>query len=174
MFEFVRCSKNDVRVRSMFDKMVFDTSLKRIHLRLLQLVPTLKKAAVLLLQGELKKVGRGLPTFLLQWYYSWRHHSSFLVDSMRKYLLHIRLLFCIFILCLYHYYLGYNKSYLGLDTFCWLALVWSLVTLSIHICLLLLLLEYWLDVFFLPHYALFFFPSKEDTSNTQSNLKQKG
>ena len=27
MFEFVRCSKNDVRVRSMFDKMVFDTSL---------------------------------------------------------------------------------------------------------------------------------------------------
>ena len=28
MFEFVRCSKNDVRVRSMFDKMVFDPSLK--------------------------------------------------------------------------------------------------------------------------------------------------
>ena len=27
MFEFVRCSKNDVRVRSMFDKMVFDPSL---------------------------------------------------------------------------------------------------------------------------------------------------
>ena len=27
MFEFVQCSKNDVRVRSMFDKMVFDTSL---------------------------------------------------------------------------------------------------------------------------------------------------
>ena len=27
MFEFVRCSKNDVRVLSMFDKMVFDTSL---------------------------------------------------------------------------------------------------------------------------------------------------
>ena len=27
MFEFVRCSKNDVRVRSMFDKMVFNTSL---------------------------------------------------------------------------------------------------------------------------------------------------
>ena len=26
-FEFVRCSKNDVRVRSMFDKMVFDPSL---------------------------------------------------------------------------------------------------------------------------------------------------
>ena len=26
-FEFVRCSKNDVRVRLMFDKMVFDTSL---------------------------------------------------------------------------------------------------------------------------------------------------
>ena len=26
-FEFVRCSKNDVRVRSMFDKMVFDISL---------------------------------------------------------------------------------------------------------------------------------------------------
>ena len=25
MFEFVRCSKNDVRVRSMFDKMVFAT-----------------------------------------------------------------------------------------------------------------------------------------------------
>ena len=27
MFEFVRCSKNDVRVPSMFDKMVFDPSL---------------------------------------------------------------------------------------------------------------------------------------------------
>ena len=27
MFEFVRCSKNDVQVRSMFDKMVFDPSL---------------------------------------------------------------------------------------------------------------------------------------------------
>ena len=27
-FEFVRCSKNDVRVRSMFDKKVFDSSLK--------------------------------------------------------------------------------------------------------------------------------------------------
>ena len=27
MFEFVRCSKNDVGVRSMFDKMVFDPSL---------------------------------------------------------------------------------------------------------------------------------------------------
>ena len=26
-FVFVRCSKNDVRVRSMFDKMVFDPSL---------------------------------------------------------------------------------------------------------------------------------------------------
>ena len=26
-FEFVRCSKNDVRVRSMFDEMVFDPSL---------------------------------------------------------------------------------------------------------------------------------------------------
>ena len=26
-FEFVRCSKNDVRVRSMFDKMMFDPSL---------------------------------------------------------------------------------------------------------------------------------------------------
>ena len=26
-FEFVRCSKNDVRVRSMFDKLVFDPSL---------------------------------------------------------------------------------------------------------------------------------------------------
>ena len=30
MFEFVRCSKNDVRVGSMFDKMVFDPSLKSI------------------------------------------------------------------------------------------------------------------------------------------------
>ena len=28
-FEFVRCSKTDVRVRSMFDKMVFDPSLLR-------------------------------------------------------------------------------------------------------------------------------------------------
>ena len=28
MFEFVRCSKNFVRVRSMFDKTVFDPSLK--------------------------------------------------------------------------------------------------------------------------------------------------
>ena len=28
-FEFVRCSKNDVRVRSMFEKMVFDPSLSR-------------------------------------------------------------------------------------------------------------------------------------------------
>ena len=28
MFEFVRCSKNDVRVRSMFNKMVFDPSLQ--------------------------------------------------------------------------------------------------------------------------------------------------
>ena len=27
MFEFVQCSKNDVRVRSMFDKMMFDPSL---------------------------------------------------------------------------------------------------------------------------------------------------
>ena len=27
MFKFVRCLKNDVRVRSMFDKMVFDPSL---------------------------------------------------------------------------------------------------------------------------------------------------
>ena len=27
MFEFIRCLKNDVRVRSMFDKMVFDPSL---------------------------------------------------------------------------------------------------------------------------------------------------
>ena len=26
-FEFIRCSKNDVRVRTMFDKMVFDPSL---------------------------------------------------------------------------------------------------------------------------------------------------
>ena len=26
-FEFVRCSKNDVRIRSMYDKMVFDPSL---------------------------------------------------------------------------------------------------------------------------------------------------
>ena len=30
-FEFVRCSKNDVRVRSMFDKMVFDPSLLHIQ-----------------------------------------------------------------------------------------------------------------------------------------------
>ena len=30
MFEFVRCSKNDVRVRSMFDKMVFDPSLIKV------------------------------------------------------------------------------------------------------------------------------------------------
>ena len=29
MFECIQCSKNDVRVRSMFDKMVFDTSLTR-------------------------------------------------------------------------------------------------------------------------------------------------
>ena len=29
IFEFVRCSKNDVRVRSMYDKMVFDPSLKK-------------------------------------------------------------------------------------------------------------------------------------------------
>ena len=29
-FEFVRCSKNDIRVRSMFDKMVFDPSLSLI------------------------------------------------------------------------------------------------------------------------------------------------
>ena len=27
MFKFVQCSKNDVQVRSMFDKMVFDPSL---------------------------------------------------------------------------------------------------------------------------------------------------
>ena len=31
-FKFVRCSKNDVRVRSMFDKMVFDPSLAMIEL----------------------------------------------------------------------------------------------------------------------------------------------
>ena len=31
-FEFVRCSKNDVRVRSMFDKMVFDPSLLLRHI----------------------------------------------------------------------------------------------------------------------------------------------
>ena len=30
MFEFVQCSKNDVRVRSMFDKMVFDPSLEML------------------------------------------------------------------------------------------------------------------------------------------------
>ena len=30
-FEFVRCSKNDVRVRLMFDKMVFDPSLLFYH-----------------------------------------------------------------------------------------------------------------------------------------------
>ena len=35
MFEFDRCSKNDVRVRSMFDKMVFDTSLLKNYLRFL-------------------------------------------------------------------------------------------------------------------------------------------
>ena len=33
-FEFVRCSKNDVRVRSMFDKMVFDPSLQNVFLML--------------------------------------------------------------------------------------------------------------------------------------------
>ena len=32
-FEFVRCSKNDVRVRSMFDKMVFDPSLSNNYLK---------------------------------------------------------------------------------------------------------------------------------------------
>ena len=31
MFKFVRCSKNDVRVRSMFEKTVFDPSLNFIH-----------------------------------------------------------------------------------------------------------------------------------------------
>ena len=31
-FEFVRCSKTDVRVRSMFDKMVFDLSLDNTNL----------------------------------------------------------------------------------------------------------------------------------------------
>ena len=30
-FEFVRCLKNDVRVRSMFDKMVLDPSLISVH-----------------------------------------------------------------------------------------------------------------------------------------------
>ena len=30
-FEFVQCSKNDVRVRSMFDEMVFDPSLELNH-----------------------------------------------------------------------------------------------------------------------------------------------
>jgi len=29
-FEFIQCSKNDVQVRSMFDKMVFDPSLVKI------------------------------------------------------------------------------------------------------------------------------------------------
>ena len=29
-FEFVRCSKNDVRVRAMFDKTVFDSSLEKV------------------------------------------------------------------------------------------------------------------------------------------------
>ena len=28
MFDFIRCSKNDVTVRSMFDKMVFNPSLQ--------------------------------------------------------------------------------------------------------------------------------------------------
>ena len=30
-FEFVQCSKNDVRVRSMFEKMVFDPSLVNLQ-----------------------------------------------------------------------------------------------------------------------------------------------
>ena len=34
-FEFVRCSKNDVRVRSMFEKMVFDPSLTFCDRRIL-------------------------------------------------------------------------------------------------------------------------------------------
>ena len=38
MFEFVRCSKNDVRVRSMFDKMVFDPSLKILSVQKLYFV----------------------------------------------------------------------------------------------------------------------------------------
>ena len=32
-FEFVQCSKNDVRVHSMFDKMVFDPSLRKTAIR---------------------------------------------------------------------------------------------------------------------------------------------
>ena len=37
-FEFVRCSKNDVRVRSMFDKMVFDPSLVQYLLEAAELI----------------------------------------------------------------------------------------------------------------------------------------
>ena len=45
MFEFVRCSKNDVRVRSMFDKMVFDPSLKNaLFFRLIRNMSKMKKS----------------------------------------------------------------------------------------------------------------------------------
>ena len=45
-FEFVRCSKNDVRVRTMFDKMVFDTSL-RILEKVMSMIKTAKKVVAL-------------------------------------------------------------------------------------------------------------------------------
>ena len=38
-FVFVRCSKNDVRVRSMLDKMVFDPSLEVNKVRLVETTP---------------------------------------------------------------------------------------------------------------------------------------
>ena len=43
-FKFVRCSKNDVRVRSMFDKMVFDPSLQKF--KMIFLFSRLKKICI--------------------------------------------------------------------------------------------------------------------------------
>ena len=46
-FEFVRCSKNDVRVRSMFDKMVFDPSL------LIIIAQTDRLSSVLIIESQI-------------------------------------------------------------------------------------------------------------------------
>ena len=80
-FEFVRCSKNDVRVRSMFDKMVFDPSL--LFLVVLLWFPTIEdcwwrhwrgKAAVIIVRNWKTfpdKIANWRTYFLRYYYQCW-------------------------------------------------------------------------------------------------------
>ena len=80
MFEFDRCSKNDVRVRSMFDKMVFDTSLEIDTLLAPQphflpiLLPQTQKAITDALSFAVKRTSLNvyfIPSFRTKYFYSY-------------------------------------------------------------------------------------------------------